>query len=109
MGLPPDPYDVDVVTLALDRAEETVAAIAPALDQTGVLRHVFVLDRGSQPAALVRIAAAVEGRNDATLVAPGIISASRVAVISALVSGMDGSLRCSTTMPSSPPPSRSHG
>jgi hypothetical protein len=30
MGSPRDPYDVDVVTLALDRAEETVAPIAPA-------------------------------------------------------------------------------
>jgi GT2 family glycosyltransferase len=68
MGPPPDPYDADVVILALDRAEETVAAINSALAQTGVSRHVVVIDQGSQPASLARIAAAVAGRDDATLV-----------------------------------------
>ena len=62
-------YDMDVVILALDRAEDTVAAIHSALEQTGVSRHVTVVDQGSRPEALARLAEAVHGRNDATLVA----------------------------------------
>jgi GT2 family glycosyltransferase len=62
-------YDADVVILALDRAEATVAAIRSALNQTGVSRYVIVVDQGSRPDALARLAAEVVGRNDATLVA----------------------------------------
>ena len=62
-------YDADVVILALDRADATVAAIRSALTQTGVSRHVIVVDQGSQPDALAALAAAVHGRDDATLVA----------------------------------------
>ena len=62
-------YDADVVILALDRAEETEAAIRSALGQTGVSRHVIVVDQGSRPEALARLAEAVHGRDDATLVA----------------------------------------
>jgi GT2 family glycosyltransferase len=87
MPLPPDPpasghrliagapappasaYDADVLILSLDRADDTLAAIASALEQRGVSRHVLVLDQGSQPEALAALAAAVAGRNDATLVA----------------------------------------
>jgi GT2 family glycosyltransferase len=66
---PPDhEYDADVVILALDRAEETEQAIRSALAQVGVARHVFVVDQGSRPEALARLAACVEGRTDATLV-----------------------------------------
>lgn len=68
---PAGPYDADILILALDRAAETVAAIRSALAQTGVSRHVFVLDQGSAPAALARIAAAVAGRTDASLVCAG--------------------------------------
>jgi GT2 family glycosyltransferase len=68
-GPPPGPYDADVVVLSFDRAEETAAAISSALTQHGVLRHVFIVDQGSQPDALARIAAEVAGREDATLVA----------------------------------------
>ena len=64
-------YDADVLILALDRAEETVAAIASALAQTGVSRHVVVLDQGSGPAALARIAGCVAGRADVTLLSAG--------------------------------------
>jgi len=67
-GPPDGRYDADIVILSLDRPEETVAAIASALDQTGVTRHVFVIDQGSRPEALARIAQAVSGRADATLV-----------------------------------------
>jgi GT2 family glycosyltransferase len=62
-------YDADVVILALDRAEETVAAIGSALSQTGVSRYVIVVDQGSRPESLTRLADAVHGRRDATLVA----------------------------------------
>lgn len=68
MGPAAGPCDVDVVILALDRAEETVAAIASALAQTGIRRHVFVVDQGSCPAALSVIAATVAARADVTLV-----------------------------------------
>ena len=67
---PPDcEYDADVVILSLDRAEETIAAIRSALAQTGVSRHVFIVDQGSQPENLARLAAEVAGRQDATLLA----------------------------------------
>jgi GT2 family glycosyltransferase len=66
---PWDVYDADVVILALDRAEETVAAIHSALSQTGVSRYVVVVDQGSRPKALAMLSAAVCGRSDALLVA----------------------------------------
>jgi len=66
---PPDgPYDADVVILALDRPAETIAAIASALAQRVVSRHVFVVDQGSRPEAVAQLAAAVAERRDATLV-----------------------------------------
>ncbi|HTW71924.1 MAG TPA: glycosyltransferase family 2 protein [Acetobacteraceae bacterium] len=68
---PAGPYDADVVILALDRAEETVAAIRSALQQAGVTRHVFVVDQGSRPETLARLAEEVAGRPDATLVSLG--------------------------------------
>ena len=70
-GPPGGNYDADVLILALDRVDETVAAIASALAQEGVSRHVVVLDQGSRPAALAQIAAAVAGRGDVTLAAAG--------------------------------------
>lgn len=70
-GPPDGAYDADVVILALDRTEETVAAIGSALAQSGVSRHVFVVDQGSDAATLARLAGAVAGRADATLVALG--------------------------------------
>ncbi len=65
---PDGDYDADVVILALDRAEETEQAVTSALAQEGVDRHVFVVDQGSRPENLARLAAAVAGRADATLV-----------------------------------------
>ena len=67
-GPPDGQYDADVVILALDRLEETAAAIQSALAQTGVSRHVFVVDQGSQPHNLAELALLVRGRSDATLV-----------------------------------------
>ena len=66
---PSGAYDADVVILSLDRAEETAAAIRSALAQCGVSRHVFVVDQGSGPGTLARLAHEVAGRRDATLVA----------------------------------------
>ncbi len=64
-------YDADVVILALDRPAETMAAIASALAQRGVRRHVFVIDQGSRPENLERLAEAVSGNPDATLFSMG--------------------------------------
>ena len=66
---PAGAYDADVVILAIDRPAETVAAIRSALAQTGVTRHVTVVDQGSRPEALAQIASAVRDRRDATLIA----------------------------------------
>lgn len=63
-------YDADVVILALDRPAETEAAIASALGQRGLRHHVVVVDQGSHPDTLARLARAVTGK-DATLVSLG--------------------------------------
>jgi GT2 family glycosyltransferase len=70
-GAPDGSYDADVVILSLDRPEETEAAIRSALSQTGISRHVFVVDQGSRPETLERLVALVALREDATLVALG--------------------------------------
>jgi GT2 family glycosyltransferase len=70
-GPPAGRYDADIVILSLDRPEETVAAIESALSQTEISRHLFVVDQGSRPESLARIAQAVAGRADATLVSLG--------------------------------------
>ena len=62
-------YDADIIILAQDRVEETLAAIASAGSQTGVSVHIFVLDQGSSPTALVRFAEAAGHRTNATLLA----------------------------------------
>lgn len=64
-----DGYDADIVILALDRVEETLAAISSACGQTGVTSHVFVLDQGSCAGSLDRLAEAVSGRPNVTLLA----------------------------------------
>jgi GT2 family glycosyltransferase len=70
-GPPHGQYDADIVILALDRAKETEAAIASVLSQDGVARHLFVVDQGSGLETLDRLARAVGGRDDATLVSLG--------------------------------------
>ncbi|MGG5822263.1 glycosyltransferase family 2 protein [Falsiroseomonas sp. HW251] len=65
---PQRPVDVDVIILSLDRAADTVAAIASARLQRGVAKHVWIVDQGSRPDALAAIAQAVDGAPDATLV-----------------------------------------
>ena len=58
---PAGEVDADVIILAMDRAEETVAAIASARAQAGLTKHVWIADQGSKPENLARLAAAVEG------------------------------------------------
>jgi GT2 family glycosyltransferase len=62
-------YDADIVILALDRIDETLAAIASACGQTGVSFHVFVLDQGSRPDGLRRLADEVRHCPAVTLLA----------------------------------------
>jgi GT2 family glycosyltransferase len=65
---PPDgPYDVDIIILALERAQETLAAITSARAQTGVTAHIFVLDQGSCPRTLALLAHAVRDWQNVTL------------------------------------------
>ena len=66
---PHGPYAADVVILSFERPAETLAAIRSALAQRGVSQHVFVVDQGSCPDTLGRLAAALDGRTDATLIA----------------------------------------
>lgn len=64
-------YDADIIILSLDRAAETEAAIRSALAQTGLRRHVIVLDQGSAPENRARFARLIEGRPDAVLLDAG--------------------------------------
>ncbi len=68
-GPPANPYDADVIILALDRAPETIDAMRSVRDQTGVSLHLFVLDQGSCAAALGQLMAAVVDRDDVTVLA----------------------------------------
>lgn len=52
-ALPPlEEYDADIIILALNRPEDTIAAITSALNQRGGVFHVTVLDQGSAPETL---------------------------------------------------------
>jgi GT2 family glycosyltransferase len=62
-------YDADIIILALDRIDETCAAIASARSQTGVSCHIFVLDQGSCPDGLQRLADYVRHHTTVTLLA----------------------------------------
>jgi GT2 family glycosyltransferase len=64
---PARPVDADVIILAMDRPEETIAAIASARAQTGLAKHIWITDQGSRPDALARIAEAVRDAPDVTL------------------------------------------
>lgn len=56
---PAGAYDADIIILALDRVEETIDAIHSARAQAGIRMHVSILDQGSTPANLARLATAV--------------------------------------------------
>jgi GT2 family glycosyltransferase len=66
---PDDAYQADIIILALERTEDTLAAIASASGQIGVSNHIFVLDQGSCSVSLARLADAVRDRRDITLLA----------------------------------------
>ena len=51
----------DVIILALDRVDDTIAAIRSAQSQVGVSVHVHVLDQGSAPDNLARLRASIDG------------------------------------------------
>jgi len=70
-ALPDGPTDADILILALDRIEETLAAIRSARDQTGVATHLFVLDQGSRPEGLRRLADAIRQTPGAALLEAG--------------------------------------
>lgn len=65
---PASGYDADVVILSMDRARETVEAIASARAQAGLSKHVWIADQGSDPENLAILTAAVGNAPDATLV-----------------------------------------
>ncbi|MDA8248935.1 MAG: glycosyltransferase family 2 protein [Rhodospirillales bacterium] len=67
-GPPLHKYEVDIIILALDRTDDTIASLRSALDQQDIARHIFVVDQGSQADNLARIAAAADGRADVTVV-----------------------------------------
>jgi GT2 family glycosyltransferase len=69
--LPNGHTDADILILALDRIDETLAAIQSVSSQTGVSNHLFVLDQGSEPAGLRRLAEAVRALPRAALLAAG--------------------------------------
>jgi GT2 family glycosyltransferase len=62
-------YDADIIILVLDRIDETRAAIASACSQTGASFHIFLLDQGSCPDGLRRLADDVRNRHQVTLLA----------------------------------------
>ena len=64
---PVHPYDVDIIILALERTAETLAALASAARQTGISSHIYVLDQGSSAPAVRRLAQAVAGYRNVTL------------------------------------------
>jgi GT2 family glycosyltransferase len=70
-ALPFASVDVDIVILALDRVDETLAAIRSASRQTGVATHLFVLDQGSRPEGLRRLAKAIRETPRAVLLEAG--------------------------------------
>ena len=63
----PTEYDADILILALDRVEDTIAAIASALAQQGVRRRVIVLDQGSRPENFARLGAFAAEHADVVL------------------------------------------
>ncbi|MCP4606848.1 MAG: glycosyltransferase [Proteobacteria bacterium] len=62
-----DHIDVDVIILSLNRSKETIEAIASALRQKGVRKHIWVLDQGSEDRHRRRVEEYVTGENDVTL------------------------------------------
>ena len=68
MPAEPEDYDADIVILALNRADETLAAIASAKTQVGCRWRLVVLDQGSAPATLARFEQAIAGQANLSLI-----------------------------------------
>jgi len=62
-------YDADIIILALDRTVETIAAIRSAAGQANASIRIFVLDQGSGPEALQRLADEAREHSNVTLLA----------------------------------------
>jgi len=58
---------VDVIILSWNRLEDTLDAIASAVSQSGVDHHIYVVDQGSQPAAVAQLEAAIAVQPRVTL------------------------------------------
>ncbi len=68
-SLPPDiEYDADIVILSMDRVEETLEAVASAVSQTSVSRHVLVFDQGSTAENLARLKTMIDRQGNVGLV-----------------------------------------
>ena len=103
VAAPEGEYDADVIILSLGRATETERAIASALAQRGVSLHVIVLDQGSDPGTLARLAAAVAGQGRASLYAldnnAGVAAGRNLASARGhgrAIFGLDNDARCAT-------------
>jgi GT2 family glycosyltransferase len=59
--MPASDVVADIIILALDRVDDTIAAIRSAQSQMGVPVHVHVLDQGSTPDNLARLSASIDG------------------------------------------------
>jgi len=57
-------YDVDVIILSWNRAEDTIEAIRSALDQEGVTRRVIIVDQGSDEKTLAAIEDYLSDKDD---------------------------------------------
>jgi GT2 family glycosyltransferase len=64
-------YDADILILALDRVEDTLAAVASARAQQGARCHVIVLDQGSRAENAARLEAVLAGLPDVTFARAG--------------------------------------
>lgn len=64
----PGEYDADIIILSLDRELETLAAIESARRQTGISKHIWVLDQGSRPDTLWRLQQATASYADVVLI-----------------------------------------
>lgn len=61
------PYEADVIILSWNRPDDVRAAIASALEQTGVSRRILVVDQGSEPQHVQALERFVHGRPDIVL------------------------------------------
>jgi GT2 family glycosyltransferase len=63
----PDRPLIDVIILSMDRTEDTINAIASALEQNGVTKHIWVVDQGSRPENLEMLKTYVADKIDVHL------------------------------------------